>query len=163
MTVRRYVRRLGAWVMVSVVLAPAGWVRAVNNGDVPVNTPASARRMIEDLGRTFGEKYKDGPAFLSRLERIEVKLGQDRGDRKARGALEALIREASLANPLLDFDKLLVLRRSREANRSLNSHTSDTIKRTGWDNDIVELSDLRGEVKVREVYRHAIMRHDISS
>jgi len=162
MTVRQDVRRLGVWVTASVLLATAGWAGAVNNGLVPVNTPASARRMIEDLTRTFPERYARGPAFLKRLEAIEAKLKKDKGDSAAGAALAALIREASLANPLLDFDKLLVLRRTREANRALNSHTSDTIKRTGWDNDIVELSDLRGKVKVREVYRHAnesIMKH----
>ena len=64
-----------------------------------------------------------------------------------------LIREASLANPLLDFDKLVVIRRKGEANRRLNAYTSDTIKRTGWDNEISELSNLRGAIKVRTIHR----------
>jgi len=135
---------------------------AVNNGDVPINTLASARRMIEDLNRTFGARYKGGSAFLKRFEAIEGKLKANKGDAEAAKALAGLIREASLANPLLDFDKLLVIRRTREANRNLNAYTSDTIKRTGWDNEIAELSNLRGEVKVRAVYRHpgtSVMKH----
>ena len=159
---RAVVRRFSACLALSAGLASAGRAVAVNNGDVPVNTPASARRMIEDLSRTFGEKYKGGEQFLKRLGGIEAKLRRSPRDSAAGAALQALIREASLANPLLEFGRLLVIRRTREANRSLNSHTSDTIKRTGWDNEISELSNLRGEVKVRTVYRHAdqsVMKH----
>ncbi|HUS91822.1 MAG TPA: SUMF1/EgtB/PvdO family nonheme iron enzyme [Phycisphaerae bacterium] len=144
----------------SLVSAVPAW--AVNNGDVPVNTTASARRMIADLIGSFGERYQGGRGYLKRLDTIEAKLKRDAGDADAQAALAKLIREASLANPLLDFDKLLVIRRKGEANRSLNSHTSDTIKRTGWDNEISELSNLRGEVKVRTVYRHpnqSVMKH----
>ncbi len=149
---------------------------AVNNGDVPVNTAASARRMIEDLNKTFGPKYKGGKAFLSRLAAIEARLKANKSDAGATDALAKLIREASLANPLLDFDKLLVIRRTSEANRSLNSHTTATINpwqpkggkkknktaAAGWDNEISELSNLRGEVKVRTVFRHpkgSVIKH----
>jgi len=134
----------------------------VNNGDVPINTAASARRMIEDLNRTYGEKYQSGPAFLKRLADIEAKLKANAGDSQANADLAELIRQASMANPLLDFDKLLVIRRTKEANRSLNAYTSTTIKTKGWDNEISELSNLRGEVKVRTVYRHpdtSVMKH----
>ncbi len=135
---------------------------AVNNGDVPINTAASARRMIEDLNRTYGEKYQAGPALLKRLADIEARLKANAGDAQAKTDLAELIRQASLANPLLDFDKLLVIRRTKEANRSLNAYTSTTIRRKGWDNEISELSNLRGEVKVRTVYRHpdgSVMKH----
>ncbi len=146
----------------AVALFSAASAVAVNNGDVPINTPASARRMIEDLNRTYGEAYKGGKTFLAKLAVIEGKLKANKNDSAAAEALTRLIREASLANPLLDGDKILVIRRTREANRSLNSHTSATIKRTGWDNEISELSNLRGEVKVRTVYRHtnkSVMKH----
>jgi formylglycine-generating enzyme required for sulfatase activity len=138
------------------VLFSAAPVWGYNNGDVPVNTCASARRMIEDLRKNFGDDYAGGAEFAKRLDAIEAKGGGVRAE------LEELIREASLANPLLDFDRLVVIRRTKEANRSLNSHTSETIKRTGWDNEISELSNLRGEVKVRPIYRHAkdsVMKH----
>ncbi len=145
------------------VLVSASTALAVNNGDVPVNTTASARRMIEDLTKTYGDTYKGGPAFLARLTAIEATLKTNAENAKAAEDLAALIREASLANPLLDFDKLLVIRRTREANRSLNSHTTATIRPRGWDNEISELSNLRGDVKVRTVYRHtydnSVMKH----
>jgi len=155
-------RRFTVGLAVLSVLAAAAPAFAVNNGNIPINTPASARRMIEDLNKSFGEKYKGGKEFLGRLEQIETKLKANKNDKQAQADLAKLIREASLANPLLDFDKLLVIRRTREANRNLNAYTSDTIKRTGWDNEISELSNLRGEVKVRTVYRHpnkSVMKH----
>jgi formylglycine-generating enzyme required for sulfatase activity len=145
--------------MLAVFAAP---VLAVNNGDTPVNTAASARRMIEDLTKTHGAKYKGGKDFAARLTAIEAKLKANAGDKDAKAALATLIKEASLANPLLDFDKLVVIRRTKEANRNLNAYTSDTIRRTGWDNDIAELSNLRGEVKARQIYQHpnkSVMKH----
>jgi formylglycine-generating enzyme required for sulfatase activity len=154
-------RELSVRLAFAAAFATAATALAVNNGDVPVNTPASARRMIEDLTKTYGERYAGGREYLRRLASIEAKLKRGKSDESARAELEALLREASLANPLLDFDKVLVIRRTREANRALNSHTSDTLKRTGWDNEISELSNLRGEVTVRTVYRHgdSVIKH----
>jgi formylglycine-generating enzyme required for sulfatase activity len=141
------------------VLTP---VFAVNNGSVPINTSASARRMIEDLVKTHGEKYKGGVGYLDRLKTVEEKLKANKDDAVAKAELDKLIREASLANPLLDFDKLLLIRRKGEANRSLNSYTSDTIPRGGRDNEISEVSGLRGGPQVRTIYRHpnqSVMKH----
>jgi len=149
-------------VLVIVVVLGSGLALAVNNGDVPVNTVDSARRMIEDLNIQFGEAYAGGAVFLKRLDAIEGQLKKDKGDRESQAALDRLIRAAALANPLLDSDRIMVIRRIGEANRNLNSHTSETIKRTGWDNEISELTHLRGEVKVRSIYRHdnqSVMKH----
>lgn len=135
---------------------------AVNNGDIPINTPESARRMIEDLTKSCGEKYKGGNEFMTRLTAIEARLIADKKDASAEAELKTLIREASLANPLLDFDKILVIRRKGEANRSLNSHTTATINTKGKDNEITELSNLRGEINIRSIYRHpdqSVMKH----
>ena len=139
-----------------------GPVLAVNNGDIPVNTPASARRMIVDLTKSHGEKYKGGKEFIKRLDAIEAKLKADKGDKTARADLAKLIAEASLANPLLDFDKILVIRRNGEANRGGNYLSTDSVRRSGWDNDIAELSNLRGEVKARSIYQHpkkSVIKH----
>jgi hypothetical protein len=146
------------------ILMWAASALAVNNGDVPINTPDSARRMILDLSKTFEGKYKGGAGFLERLSAIETTLKATPDDAAAKGALETLIREASLANPLLDIDKILVIRRKGEANRGLNSYTSDTIRRTGWDNDIAEVSALRTEPTARRIYQHpnqSVMKHMI--
>jgi len=126
---------------------------AYNNGDVPVNTPESARRMIEDLVNSFGNRYPGGADFLKRLDEIDAALAENANDGDAKNSLQELIREAALANPLLDIDQLLVIRRKGEANRSLNSYTNMTIKRKGWDNEISVLKNLTGEVKCETIYR----------
>ncbi len=134
----------------------------VNNGDIPVNTPDSARRMINDLIKTHGDEYPGWRDYLRRLDAVEAKLQRNPRDGEASKELAALIRQASVANPILDFDKILVIRRKGEANRRLNSHTTAGIKPTGKDNDIAVLSNLRGEVRVRSVYRHpgqGVMKH----
>ena len=66
------------------------------------------RRMIEDLIKNNGDKYP-GKEFLVRLDAIAA---------SDQAGLDALIKDASLANPLLDFDKLVVIRRKGEANQA---------------------------------------------
>jgi formylglycine-generating enzyme required for sulfatase activity len=82
----------------------------------------------------------------------------------SRAALHSLQREALLANPLLDFDRLLVLKRvpKVEARRvmgdslgvgSLNAFTSDTIPRQGhFQDELAVLSNLRGEPVLTPLY-----------
>ena len=156
------IRTLAFYLVLIIVTLSAETTLAVNNGDIPVNTPASARRMIEDLSSTYAADYPRGNEFLARLDQIESRISQN--DPTTKADLDKLIRDASLANSLLDFDKLLVIRRTKEANRILNSYTSDTIERTGWNNEISELSNLAGPVNVRTVYRHpnkSVMKHMI--
>ena len=156
---------------------------AYDNGVVPVNTSESARRMITDLIETYGDKYPKGQEFLKRLDEIssglqvasgELEDGTAAADSLAtrNSQLAALIREASLANPLLDFDKILCVRRKPRLHNNfrslpnngfinLNAYTEDTIPRKDWDNEICVLSNLRGEPKLTPVYRqpnNGIMR-----
>jgi hypothetical protein len=52
---------------------------AYDNGRVPVNTPESAQRMVENLIATFGEKYPKGAEYLKRLqETAEKKTGSEK-------------------------------------------------------------------------------------
>lgn len=146
------------------IFAMAGF--AYDNGIVPINTPESARRLIEHLIKTNGEKFPKGEEFLKRLEPLEAKLKENPNDGEAKTALEGLIREASLANPVLDaFEEILLVRRKPKGGygfMALNSYTNDTVRRTDWDNDMVLMSDFRSsEPKLKSIYRHpntAIMR-----
>ncbi len=72
---------------------------------VVCNTAQTLRLAIEDLVATFGNRYPRGREFLERLE----KLG---GTNAPPADVAALSSEALLANPLLDFDKLLLVRRN---------------------------------------------------
>ena len=73
-------------------------------------------------------------------------------------------RKAMLANPILDFGELLCIRRNIANPGSafggrqcgflgLNAHNHWDMNRTGYDNDIVVVSDLRGTPKFRTLYK----------
>ncbi len=122
-------------------------------------TPETLRLAIEDLAATFGSRYK-GRTYLGRLAALE-QSGKTSGVE-----LQALGREALLANPLLDFDRILLVKRNfgKSARSviskslgmpSLNSHVHNTIPAGKWDNEIVVLSDLRGSGKLDTLFKPA--------
>jgi len=133
----------------------------------PETAIVSLRLAIDDLIASFGERYPKGAAFLKRLTEVEAQLKQPAASSQAASNLVALQCEALLANPLLDFDRLLVLKRGfpkRETARhamggalgvgTLNAHTSDDTPREGhWDDEFAILSTLRGEPRLATLYR----------
>jgi len=107
---------------------------------------------IEDLIATFGDAYPDGPKFLRRWRA----LWKVRGDRSP--AVEAQFRklrdEALLANPLLDFRRLLVLKRKRgQLGLPTNDKCNTCLKRSGYDNELAVLSPVRPEGQLATVFR----------
>lgn len=141
---------------------------------------APLRLAIQDLSKTFPDKYSKGPEFLTRLAAFETEMpgiveGVSKSDHAALKKAEefkAFKREALLANPLLDFDRILLVKRpvakARASHKSktkrrygplfglpsLNSHTADTIPQpgTGWDDTIEVLYDLRAEPTMKTIY-----------
>ena len=81
------------------------------------------RMAIEDLAKSFPEQYAGAQGLLARADALQARLpeaeralaaGSARELQSARRFFEdytALQREALLANPLLDFDKLLLIKR----------------------------------------------------
>jgi formylglycine-generating enzyme required for sulfatase activity len=68
----------------------------------------SLRLAIEDLTRTFGEQYPHGRTYLARLAALEKAVKETGAPlQPLADAFDALFKEALLANPLIDFDKLL--------------------------------------------------------
>ncbi|MEE8452907.1 MAG: SUMF1/EgtB/PvdO family nonheme iron enzyme [Thermoguttaceae bacterium] len=132
------------------------------------------RLAVQDLREKFPTRYAHGAAYLRRIDAFEKNreelieaVGQ--GDAAALEQLEqtlAVLREAMLANPLLDFEQLLLLKRTFGPSArsvmsaalglpSLNSRTHDTIPHNGWNNEIAVLSDLRGSARMETVYKPA--------
>ncbi|GHT23892.1 hypothetical protein FACS189419_08400 [Planctomycetales bacterium] len=159
------------------VFALCSAVYAFDNGRTPVNTLESGERMINDLIKTFGDKYPKGQEYLERLKNADaaIKTAQSKVDGQkpeAKKALEdaqnefkAVLREAALANPLLDSDKILITRRKTAGAGygfiGLNAHSNWDIRKTGWDNEFAIISDLRTQPKLTSLYRHpngAVMR-----
>lgn len=113
----------------------------------------STRDAIEDLIATCGDKYPRGRQFLGRLTELEkgileAEAAMAGGDQTAKARIAeladnfAILRnEALLANPLLDFDKLLLIKRGA-SNLGLpaNWQANCGIGSTGFDNQIAVLS-----------------------
>jgi formylglycine-generating enzyme required for sulfatase activity len=134
----------------------------------PANLP-TLRLAIEDLTASFGNRYPQGRAFAERLAELERREAASGKSPDFADALAKLRREALLANPLLDCDQLLILKRgfrdpvaARHAMGaelgvgSLNAHTSDDIPRQGhWNDELTVLSKLRGTPQFSPLFRPA--------
>ncbi len=135
--------------------------------------PGPLRLAIEDLMTTFGERYPNGAAYLKQLGIIERALDREPGAAQLATLLrqlDRLRREALLANPLLDFDEILVVRRrplkdgkAISADRSFDwdmgfprsSTGNSSVPPDQYDNEIA-VSSFRGAVSSavqRTVYR----------
>ncbi len=110
------------------------------------------RLAIEDLTKNFPKKY---PAkYLKRIKEIETALDGG-GTDKIRAMAEELVdfrREALLANPLLDFDKLLVIKRRGDLGLPQN-WVGNCTKRGPFNNEIAVLSPVRPDGKLTTLYR----------
>lgn len=115
----------------------------------------SLRRAIKDLTATYNDRYPRGSHYLKRLDELAA---QPAGDERTK-ALADLQAEALLANPLLDFDKLLLVRRkSRNLGLPANWQSNSNISRTGYGNDIAVLSMKKPGEKLITLYRP---EHDV--
>lgn len=121
------------------------------------------RRALTDLTQTFGEKYPKGPDYLARLEGMEERVPQlledlEKGDPEALKTAEELValqREALLSNPLLDFDRLLLVKRSENLlGLPQNWESNSSLPLTGYDNEIAVLSGLHSvEPRLETLFR----------
>ena len=106
----------------------------------------SVRMAIEDLAKSFPEEYAQGKEFLARADELSQQPpGTDRD-----AAVRQLQREALLANPLRDVDKLLLGRRKRgRTGLPANWQGNESLPKTGYGNDVAVLSlgSLEGELK----------------
>ncbi len=134
-------------------------LREAKAGLEGINT-AALRRAIEDLTRNHAGQYARGAEFLQRLEACEkqieaLKQAVSRGqmpDRKALADVLALKKEALLANPLLNFDQLLLVKRNH-LGLPQNWQGNTSIGKTGYDNEIVALSPVNPEGKLKTVFK----------
>ncbi|MBL7153800.1 MAG: SUMF1/EgtB/PvdO family nonheme iron enzyme [Phycisphaerae bacterium] len=141
----------------------------------------SLKSAIRDLTKTFPDEYTAGKRYLRALEGYEKRLPEiakalRQGDGSAAGQVErirALKRKALLDNPLLDFDRLLVIKRkpTGDPRRETGDESNDkglgkflglpqqsswqlhTIPNTtGWENEIAVLSPVRPNGKIATLF-----------
>lgn len=115
----------------------------------------SLRLAITDLLDTFGQRYPKGPEYLERLNSLKesseaVLSSFNRDNDSAKAAvlklaadLNRLRYDALLSNPLLDFDRLLLLKRKRgQLGLPVNHKCNSGISPTGYDNEIAVLGPI---------------------
>ncbi len=148
----------------------------------------SLRLAVEDLMRSFPAQYSAGPQYLDRLARLERTFAAAyAADGAAAPSVEqlfaaivefeALHKEALLANPLLSFDRLLVVKR-RDARTlpppqlhgdaalfygndaigflnglPINFQGNGILREVPFDNEIAVLSPVRPDGKLTTLYR----------
>jgi len=123
------------------------------------------RLAIRDLMQTHGAKYPKGQAFLDDLDRLEEQAKQQGAakdaDRSSSDAqvqaalrLKALREEALLANPLLNFEKLLVIRRKADKlGLPQNWQGNCALPRGGYDNELAVLSPVGSACRLTTLHR----------
>ncbi|MHB8866928.1 MAG: SUMF1/EgtB/PvdO family nonheme iron enzyme, partial [Pirellulaceae bacterium] len=125
---------------------------------------AALRLAIRDLADTYGPRYANGARYLQQLDAIEpqcsgISEGIARGDLESLARAEEVLnlqREALLANPLLDFDRLLLVKRSESApalGLPANFSGNESLPRSGYDDELVVLSSLRSDGKLTTLYQ----------
>ena len=118
------------------------------------------RMAIEDLSVDFPDRYRNGDVYLKRLQRLRAE--HDRLSPAFDAAKYAAIEkrfeelkdEALLANPLLNFDRLLMIRRRADQLGLPNNFNSNPdINPTGYDNTLVTLSPVRPGGELETIFR----------
>ncbi len=108
---------------------------------------------IADLEETFGARYPRAAEFRRDLEMLRTQWagGADAGE--IRRAFAELQRTALLANPYLDFDRLLLVRR-RADNLGLpeNFYGNCSLKPAGYDNRIAVVPLLDGRAPLATLF-----------
>ena len=111
----------------------------------------SLQLAVSDLIETFGDDYGDGKDYLHELERLSA---TDAAGGEISAEIANLRSRALLANPLLDFDKLIVLQRRRgQLGLPVNHKCNTGLERTGYDNEIAVLSPVSPAGKLSTLYR----------
>lgn len=121
---------------------------------------AALRRAIDDLARSFPDQYTRADEFLARVAAAEQQLpaiqravAEAAPDALVDGVL-AIQYEALLANPLLDFDRLLLVKRSESAmGLPQNWQGNCAIPTRGYDNEIAVMSPVRPDAPLSTFYR----------
>jgi hypothetical protein len=114
----------------------------------------SLRLAIEDLRTSFGTRYPKGGDFAKRLSGLEQRLAGGVPNTEWSAELAELRRDALLANPLLNFERLLVVQRStRRLGLPQNWEGNSSLPLDGFENQLVVLSPVRPDGVLHPLYR----------
>ncbi|MFH1268736.1 MAG: hypothetical protein ABIK89_23675, partial [Planctomycetota bacterium] len=133
---------------------------------IPADQWRAAHMAVADLIETFDDRYPKGPEYLERLEALarshdELLSEESELDEERRARLDeiaqqfhALRQEALLANPLLDFGRLLLVERgAARLGLPANWQSNSSLGTTGYDNPIAVLAPVRPDGELTTLYR----------
>jgi len=117
---------------------------------------------ISDLTETFDQDYQKGKEYTARLGKLRKQSEKILGSKDNEGLsllklaaeLKQLSEDALLSNPLLEFDKLILLKRKRgQLGLPVNHKCNTGIEQSGYDNEIAVLSPVRPGGNIQTLYR----------
>ena len=119
---------------------------------------------IRDLSATFKDRYPKGEEYLKRLKSLKAAheaAAAEKSDAEKRKRLEAvaaqfrqLRTEALTANPLLDFDRLLLVQRGvGNLGLPLNWESNSSLSTSGFNNRLCTLSPVHPDGKLTTLYQ----------
>ncbi len=115
------------------------------------------RLAIEDIAESFGSDYPEAGQYLKKLAELEKRAGSVKTKAEADAVsadFAALQKKALLANPTLDFDEILMIRRNPKAKSFPENYNSNSVlKPTGHKNELIRFNWRRGSETV--VYKPA--------
>ena len=134
---------------------------------VPEDQWRALELAIRDLSETLGDRYPRGADYLKRmadLKRVQEsnaaadcgKLGEAARRALAETArrFDELRTEALLANPLLDFSRLLLVKRgANQLGLPQNFLSNSSLPQAGYDNQIAVLSPVRPDGKLTTLFK----------
>lgn len=150
---------------------PSSWRPVVIRSDFPnLTSPGKPgvdpvriqglRLAITDLMTTFQDSYPKGSEYMSRLDSLVTGQQKLSGSPDSAAAativqqFEALRNEALLANPLLNVERLLMIRRRADRPGLLHNSTGNAdMPPTGYDNTLVSLSPIRPNGKIETLFK----------
>jgi formylglycine-generating enzyme required for sulfatase activity len=113
----------------------------------------SLRLAIQDLTHTYGARYASGGTYTARLIDLEQRMAASGTSQELTAALAQLCSDALLANPLLDFERLLVVQRdSNKLGLPQNWEGNSSLPRNGFNNHIAVLSPVRPDGELRHLF-----------
>jgi hypothetical protein len=113
----------------------------------------SLRLAVEDLQSTFNGCNAGGPQFAAQLAELEKLPPSATQKPDFTNRVAALRQQALLANPLLDFSKLLLVRRNASHfGLPQNWQGNCAIASTGYDNDLAVLSPVGSAGKLTPLF-----------
>ena len=142
------------WWANGLLAAPPARARELLPGTASKGAPdlSAVRMAIVDLQESFGPRYPRGREYLAELEALEK--ANRSGDRSAATRLRDLRQSALLDNPLLDFDRLMLLKRKRgQLGLPTNHQCNSCLEQTAYDNAIAILSPVHPEGSLSTLFR----------